>query len=70
MAWICCASELPEDERFCRCCQKPLKNKVRFLELDQRTDTYHDNGDVPSDKSQGWFPFGLTCASKIMKEEV
>ena len=40
----------------------PLKTKVAWLELDQRTDTYHDCGGVPADKSQGWFPFGLTCA--------
>lgn len=56
------ASELAADQRYCTCCQKPLKAKFAYLELDQRTDTYHDFGNVPQDRSQGWFPFGMTCA--------
>ena len=56
------ASELGESERYCTCCERPLKRRVAWLELDQRTQTYHDHGGVPADKSQGWFPFGLTCA--------
>ena len=56
------ASELPEADRYCTCCQRPLRAKVAWLELDQRTDTYHDRGGVPADQSQGWFPFGLSCA--------
>jgi len=56
------ADDLTPDDRFCSCCQKPLKGKVAWLELDQRTDTYHDHGGVPEGKSQGWFPFGMTCA--------
>ena len=56
------ASELEPFDRHCTCCSRPLKGKVAWLELDQRTDTYHDRGDVPAEKSQGWFPFGLTCA--------
>ncbi len=47
----------------CTRCGKPLApNKVVLLELDQRSNTYHDLRDVPDDKSQGWFPFGADCA--------
>lgn len=41
------ASELTEPDRLCACCERPLKGKVAWLELDQRTDTYHDLGGVP-----------------------
>lgn len=60
------ASELPDVDRFCTCCERKLKGKVAWLELDQRTDTYHDLGGVPEEKSQGWFPFGMTCAKKLL----
>lgn len=56
------ASELQPDQRYCTCCKSPLKNKLAWLELDQRTNTYHDFGGVPGSKSQGWFPFGMSCA--------
>ena len=59
------ASELAPTMRFCTCCERPLRGKVAWLELDQRTFTYHDRGDVPAEKSQGWFPFGMTCATKL-----
>jgi len=52
----------------CACCDRPLKGKVRWLEMDQRTWTYHDREDVPADKSQGWFPFGLRCAANLLKQ--
>ena len=48
----------------CECCGRELSGAVRMLELDHRTDSYHDFGDVPEAKSQGWFPFGLRCAKK------
>ena len=49
----------------CTCCGKKLNmRKVVSLELDQRLWMYHDFGGVPEDKSQGWFPFGQTCAKK------
>ena len=60
------ASELAAPERYCTCCKKALAHKVAWLELDQRTNTYHDHGDVPLDKSQGWFPFGVACAKTIL----
>lgn len=52
----------------CQCCERELKNMVAWLELDQRNNTYHDRGDVPPENSQGWFPFGLTCADRALKE--
>ncbi len=62
------ASELPADQRYCTCCGRGLVNMVAWLELDQRTQTYHDFGGVPDDRSQGWFPFGLTCAKGEMQK--
>lgn len=60
--------ELPPTERYCTCCGRTLTGKIRWLELDQRTNTYHDHGDVPDDKSQGAFPFGLACATAKLAE--
>lgn len=60
------ASELEPAQRHCTCCQRPLRRKVAWLELDQRTDLYHDCGGVPSDKSQGWFAFGIGCAKTLL----
>lgn len=61
--------DLPSNEQYCTCCERPLSAAHRMLELDQRTQTYHDFRDVPEDRSQGWFPFGLTCAAKLVKQE-
>lgn len=61
------ASEIEASERYCTHCGKQLRSNVAWLELDRRTDTYHDFGGVPEDKSQGWFPFGMTCARKLLK---
>lgn len=62
--------ELSESEHYCTCCERDLSgHALRWLELDQRTNTYHDFRDVPEDRSQGWFPFGLTCARKLVKRE-
>ena len=55
-------------ERRCTCCDKPLKNTAVMLELDQRVNKYHDFQNVPGDDSQGWFPFGTTCANKARHE--
>lgn len=55
----------------CTCCDRDLvanNNAVRWLELDQRDDTYHDFKDVPQESSQGWFVFGLTCAKRKISE--
>lgn len=62
-------ADLRPDERWCTCCKQALKGKFAWLELDQRTNAYHDHGGVPIDQSQGWFPFGMTCARKLAKTE-
>lgn len=69
--WYGVASrDLSEGNRTCTCCERELSGHAfRYLELDQRTQTYHDFQDVPENLSQGWFPFGLTCAKKLVKQE-
>lgn len=62
------ASSLKDDQRYCTCCARPLTGRVAWLELDQRTDTYHDFGGVPEAKSQGWFVFGMTCAKTNLRK--
>lgn len=67
--WYGTAAELSSSERYCTCCQRDLSgHALRWLEFDQRTQTYHDLGNVPADKSQGWFPFGLKCAKKLVAQ--
>lgn len=58
------ANEAHATMRYCTCCGRKLNRNIAWLELDQRTDSYHDFGGVPSEKSQGWFPFGIACATK------
>jgi nitrate reductase alpha subunit len=53
----------------CDCCGKPLHwGRTVWLESDQRIDCYHDYGTVPSDQSNGWFPFGPACAARLIRE--
>jgi hypothetical protein len=53
----------------CTCCGEPIKpGREMMLELDQRTNTYHNTGGVPEEDSQGWFPFGKTCAQKKLRQ--
>jgi hypothetical protein len=62
-------TELDPANRYCTCCGRDLAGHAfRWLELDQRTDTYHDLKGVPADRSQGWFPFGLKCAKKLVAQ--
>jgi len=63
------ASALPASDRYCTHCARKLANRMAWLELDQRTNTYHDFSDVPADRSQGWFPFGMDCARSFLKAE-
>jgi hypothetical protein len=48
----------------CLRCGRKLDAKVQ-LELDQRTNEYHDFGGVPANCSQGWFDFGPDCAEAL-----
>lgn len=66
--WIVPASEIDVAIRRCHCCDRPLKRKARYLELNTHTGTYCDDGSVPPNLSQGWFPFGLTCAKRLLSE--
>lgn len=68
--WLGNASELSETERRCTCCDRPLRGRIRYLELDQRTGSYHDLKDVPEEQSQGWFPFGKDCARYLNVKEL
>jgi hypothetical protein len=55
---------------YCECCGKKLNpKKITWLELDMRYgNKYHANeGEIADEDSQGWFPFGSTCAAKIIK---
>ena len=49
----------------CACCGKKLKGKAAWLELSFITNQYYIDNVVPSHESQGYFPFGLTCAKKV-----
>jgi hypothetical protein len=54
----------------CTRCNEPLNGrKVRWLEGDFRTGTYHRLGEVRPKDSQGAFPFGLGCARIELGEE-
>ena len=64
------ASELESKERYCTCCERRIARQFAWLELDQRTDSYHDHGDVPPEQSQGWFPFGMTCAKNLLAQGI
>lgn len=67
--WNGRTSDLPDSERYCTCCGRELSAAHRMLEYDQRSGTYHDFRDVPETQSQGWFPFGLTCAQNLADAE-
>jgi hypothetical protein len=52
-------------EHFCTCCNRKLNPATLVsLELDQRTNTYHNFGGIPADVNQGGFDFGPACAKK------
>jgi hypothetical protein len=56
---------ISEDD-VCTCCGKPLKQAgAAWLELSFITNKYYIDNVVPQQESQGYFPFGLTCAKKI-----
>ncbi len=63
--WTGDAQELSAAERYCTHCHKPLKRGIVWLETDCRDGSPH-NGGVPVEHSQGWFPYGVTCAGKLV----
>jgi hypothetical protein len=55
----------PETD-FCHCCNKKLKSdKTVFLEQSFVTNKFYLKDVVPEAESQGYKPFGATCAKKI-----
>ena len=64
------ASELPESERFCTHCQKRLTGRIVWLEADTRDflGMLRQDGKTPPEFSQGWFPFGRTCAARLLEQ--
>jgi hypothetical protein len=64
-----------ESELFCQKCKAPIQCKdtingdLVWLELDQKKLTYHLEGIVSEENSQGFFPFGKKCAEKTLKNQ-
>ena len=57
--------EIANDD-VCTCCGKKLnQTSAVWLECSFVTNKYYLDNVVPSQDSQGYFPFGLTCAQKI-----
>jgi hypothetical protein len=56
------AAELDAAHRVCTCCGRELTGTVAWLELDTNAGQYTDGGMAVA--SQGWFPFGMSCARK------
>lgn len=54
------------EEIKCECCQKIIKESIVWLELDQRTNSFHNFGNIPEEFNQGGFPFGKYCAKKMI----
>jgi hypothetical protein len=53
----------------CQRCEVEIEpGREVWLELDQRTNTYTDEGTVPEEHSQGGFPFGADCAARSLRE--
>ena len=55
------------DPIYCEHCERKLNpTKIVWLELNNVTNTYHVEGEVPEEQSQGLFTFGSACARKIV----
>jgi len=58
-----------EPFEVCESCHRLLDPKLAvWLELDQRDNTWHGEGDpVPAEHTQGGFPFGASCAKATLR---
>ncbi len=59
-----------EEHEFCEKCGAELNpSRVKWLELDTRTNVFTDPDkvEIPEEHSQGGFPFGIACAKKVLK---
>jgi hypothetical protein len=52
----------------CERCGKHHLSTVVWLELNTVTGLYSQPGTVPAEASQGVFPFGPTCAARVLKD--
>ena len=53
---------------YCTRCGEQLNpHRAVWLELNQSTGTYHVEGTVPPEKSQGGLPFGKACARRALE---
>lgn len=58
------------NERCERCDEKLKEKNIVWLELDINSGLYYKEGEFPKDGlSQGYFPFGKTCAKKQLEEQ-
>ena len=50
----------------CTCCGKPLRGRIKWLELNSQTNEWSDPKVTAllADQSQGAFPFGPKCAAQ------
>jgi hypothetical protein len=56
-----------QDAYYCEHCNRKLNpNKMVWLEYNNLTNTHHAEGEVPEEDSMGMYPFGVTCAKKII----
>jgi hypothetical protein len=60
---------MTEHKIHCTKCEAELdESRIVWLELNNWENTYHANeGEVPQEQSQGWFPFGSDCARRALK---
>jgi len=63
---------LNNETQFCECCEAEIKpGRAVWLELNMNTGRYSDPKKtiVPAEESQGVFPFGRTCARKVLNPQ-
>jgi hypothetical protein len=58
------------DLRCTRCNEKLNPVRTVWLELNNHTNTYHEEGTVPPAQSQGGFSFGQACARRALRGDM